>query len=151
MALSNVFRQLEMMIAAQVPTDQKAYDVLSRIGMLIVARAKINATRMGIVDRGHLRASIQYRIIQHNDNMTLMVGSFGVPYAAMNHFGGPVSKQQIRRMFVELRKRGPRRAGKGIVTISKSGHGFWRARPFLSDAIKQSRGDIVQLLKEAYG
>lgn len=76
-------------------------------------------------------------------------GSYGIKYAAMNEFGGPMSDRQHRAMMAALRKRGKRREGKGVVT-KRAGGWFWKPRPFLRPSIDSNRDFIVDEIMKGY-
>jgi len=141
---SVIFARLRDRIAALRPDSPQMAAAFHKIGLLIVARAKMNATRLGIVDRGGLRESIRYEFSKEGDAAVLRTGSFGIKYAALNEFGGPFTKRMRRAMFASMRSRGgPPRPSKGVIQ-----GGRFKARPYLRPAFKDSRDFIITTLRE---
>ena len=119
---------------------------LIRIGMQVVALAKLNIVRWGMVDTGHLLNSIRYELFQSGDTAGVEIGSYGVPYAAIHEFGGPITKAMRGAMFASLKMRNSKvsRPSKGFVKRGK-----FPPRPYLRRALVQSRGRIVDILRGA--
>ena len=122
---------------------------LTRIGSVLQAEMRLNIGRHKMIDRGRLLNSIKYEIEQSGDTAFLSVGSYGIRYAAMNEFGGAMSRAQVRAMFVALREQNGKvkRAGKGIITINPDGTGWWRERPFIRPAIIKHREFMLDMLR----
>lgn len=124
------------------PESPEMQAAFHKIGMTIQARARMNITRLGMVDRGSLRESIQYKLTDDG----LSVGSFGVRYAAIHEFGGPFTARMRRAMFATMRRRGgPERPSKGVIQ-----GGRFRARPYLRPAVNESRDFIISTLRELF-
>lgn len=132
---------------ALAPGSAAMQEALTRAGLIITARAKMNVRRLGIIDTGRLLNSIRYELYTTGNAAGVRVGSFGVPYAAMHEFGGPFSERQRRAMFAAMRRRGgPPRPSKNVIQGS-----HFRARPYLRPAVKASAGQIIDALREALG
>jgi hypothetical protein len=144
---SAIIGRMIFKLEKSLPKEEKVTAALIKISMWIVAKAKIIARRKRIVDRGHLINSLDYEMYRVGNTYGTFVGSFGVRYAAMNEFGGPVSREQMRAMFKAMKIRGVRLAGKGVIV--KSGPGFfWRERPFLRPAVIESQKFILDTLRK---
>jgi len=145
-----VIARLEKLSASAKGDDNKLRTALIRVGSVLEAETKLNIRRWGMVDTGRLINSIRYQVNELSGNkMELSVGSYGVDYAAMNEYGGKVSKRQIRAMFANFRGR-PKRAGKGVIKFYGDGSAYWRARPFLRPAINKHRKFMLDLIRQAY-
>lgn len=130
------------------PSSPVVKQTMTRIGLQISAMAKVIARKMGIYDRGSLVNSIGYELFTEGSKAGVRVGSFGVKYAAMNEYGGPVSPRQMRAMFASMSRRGgPPRKGKNVVKGDGIRGGTWRARPFLRTAVKHNRQYVINTLR----
>lgn len=150
MNTDRLIARIEAMEAMADPKSPKLRQALTRIGSILQAEMKLNIGRQGIIDQGGLFNSIRYIISQKSDGMTLEVGSFGIRYAAINEFGGKMSKRQVRGMFAGLRERGKipgRSGGKGIVSVNPDGTGKWKARPYIRPALLKHKNNIIELIR----
>jgi phage gpG-like protein len=120
-----------------------------RIGLQIQAHARINATRQGVVDTGTLRQQINYKFFNDGNQSGVMIGVFGIPYAAINEFGGQVTRQMLKAMFATNRNR-PKRDPKNIITMNGD-TGTWKKRPYLIPAFRSQRQFITNQLATALG
>ena len=147
--MDRLIARLERVKTSLNPTSPEMKAVLTRIGLVLQAEMRLNIGRHKMIDRGRLLNSIKYEIEQSGDTAFLSVGSYGVRYAAMNEFGGAMSRAQVRAMFVALREQNGRvkRAGKGIVTINADGTGWWKERPYIRPAIIKHREFILDMLR----
>jgi len=148
MSIETVTARIAKMRAMSDPRSPEMKTALTRIGTVLQAEIRLNIGRKHIVDYGGLLNSIKYEI----DGNTLSVGSYGIKYAAMNEFGGPMTHKQVAAMFANLRLRkgaGPRSAkkGKGVVTIFPDGTGHWRPRPFIRPALQKHKQFIIDTLR----
>jgi phage gpG-like protein len=122
-----------------------------RIGLQIQSHARINATNKGIVDTGTLRQQINYKFFNDGNQSGVMIGVFGIPYAAINEFGGTVTRDMLKAMFATNRNRQPK-ASKNVIKIGKGAQsGTWRARPYLIPAFRSQRTFITNQLAMALG
>lgn len=149
MSVNRLIARLERIQANYNPTSQEMKIALTRIGSVLQAEMRLNIGRHKMIDRGRLLNSIKYEIVQSGDTAFLSVGSYGIRYAAMNEFGGAMSRAQVRAMFVNLREQNGKvkRAGKGIITINPDGTGWWRERPFIRPAIIKHREFMLDMLR----
>lgn len=149
MSTDRLIARLERIGAAYNPTSQEMKTALTRIGSVLQAEMRLNIGRHKMIDQGRLLNSIKYEVEQSGDTAFLSVGSFGIRYAAMNEFGGAMSRRQVKAMFVALRERNGRvkRSGKGIITINPDGTGWWKERPFIRPAIVKHREFMLDMLR----
>lgn len=149
MSTSRLIARLERIQANYNPTSQEMKMALTRIGSVLQAEMRLNIGRHKMIDRGRLLNSIKYEIEQSGDTAFLSVGSYGIRYAAMNEFGGAMSRAQVRAMFVALREQNGKvkRAGKGIITVNPDGTAWWRERPFIRPAIIKHREFMLDMLR----
>lgn len=127
------------------PRGVKNVKALNLIGTVLRNRMIMNATRQRIVDTGALRNSINYRI----NGSTVVVGSFGVPYARFHEFGASLPPAAVRAMFAAMRKRSPtRRPSKGVFQGNPRDGGTLKARPFVVPALMMERARIRAILQE---
>ncbi len=130
------------------PNSLEMRTALTRIGTFMQAAIRQNIGRYKIIDSSRLLTSIKYELEQSGDKAILSVGSYGVKYAAMNEFGGPMEPKQVIAMIIELRKKKKSQSkGKGIVTVNKDLTGYWQPRPFMRGAFKQHKGFIIDMLR----
>jgi phage gpG-like protein len=118
---------------------------LTRAAILISNQAKINARRKGIVDTGRLLNSIRYEFARGEEGskgIRVLIGSFGIPYAAMHEFGGKYTGRQMRAMFASFN--GVKKKGKGLLR-----NGFLTRRPYLRPAFMVHQERVAELLREA--
>jgi len=147
--LKNLGNEIERRILMRVrklnPDSLELRETLLRIGILLETEMKFNIRRKQIVDTGRLINSIRHELYQRGDTVGVRVGSFGVPYAAQNEFGGPFTDNQRRAMFASLRRTGKLRrdrVSKGVIR----GNTF-SARPFLRPAVETHRQRIIEIFK----
>lgn len=128
------------------PGSPEMAAAFNRIGMLVVARAKLIVRQKGMIDSGRLLNSLRYEIEKKGDTYSLVMGSFGVPYAALNEFGGPFTSRMRRAMFYHMKRRGgPPRPSKGVITGQR-----YKARPYLRPAVRESRTSITEIMQGVY-
>lgn len=148
--LPSLGQELERRIAMKIrkfePDDPKLREVMLRIGFLVETHAKLNIRRYGAIDTGRLFNSIRSEFYQLGTKAGIRVGSFGVPYAAMNEFGGPFTDRQRRAMFASLRERGKLQPGTGLGKGVIKGR-RWRKRPYLRPAVVANSDKIIDLIR----
>jgi len=131
------------------PTSPAMKTALIRASVILVSQIKLNLRAKKIVDQGRLLNSIRYEFIKTSDQDTLrvLVGSFGVPYAAMHEFGGHYPRRQMRAMFASLRDQGKlnsKGGGKGVLV-----NGQLRARPYIRPAFLLHKQRVMDYIKAA--
>ena len=154
MSIATVIKRIQKMQSMTQPDSPQVRQALTRIGMVLAAEMKMNAQRKNIVRNGGLINSIKYEVTQSGSEAFVSVGSFGIKYAAMNEFGGQMTRAQVRRMFVELKLEGKlnksrvKGSGKGIVTVNADGTGYWQPRPFIRPAMKTHAQFIIDTIRQ---
>jgi phage gpG-like protein len=143
-----IFDRLSARIQSAAPSDDVLKAGLTRIAMIIIGKAKLNVRRQKMVDTGRLMNSLRWEFYRNNDEAGIKVGSFGTIYAAMNEFGGPISERQRRAIFAAMSRKRVKRASKNV--LQKGGR-YWRPRPFLTPAIKDSAKEILDVLRQMIG
>lgn len=116
------------------------------IGLMLENRMILQYRQKGPrVITGRLINSLRHEIKESKDIITIIAGSFGVPYAPVHEFGGTFNiqghtrkahsrtvkgqVQQVREHFVGAHSR------------------TYTARPFVRPAFQASRGDIINILR----
>lgn len=136
-------------LAKYLPNDERSQEALHRIGMLLRTEMIMNTVRKKIVDTGALRNSIMYEINADRTGTTLVVGSFGVPYAKYHEFGANLGPAGMRAMFAAMRARkmspGKRHVDKNVVV-----NGTLKARPFVIPAFRSKLSQVRKILAD-YG
>jgi len=137
--------RLKMRLAKLMPESKEQQALMHRIGMILRTEIIMNTVRKDINDTGALRNSINYYI----EGNTVVVGSFGVPYAKFHEFGANLGPSGMRAMFAAMRARrsssARRYRDKNVVVGQKL-----RARPFVRPALQSKLGQIRTLIAE-YG
>lgn len=138
-------------IAEKVSGDSpNIKNAMLRIAMMIIAKAKINVRRHRMVDTGRLINSLRWEFYRQGDTQGVYIGSFGVKYAAMNEYGGKVTERQRRAMFAALKNRAPRMSRPRVI-IKSGSEWYWRPRPYLRPALKDSQKYIIETIREYLG
>jgi hypothetical protein len=153
MSIYTVIEKIKVMRQATDPSSPELKKALTRIGGVLQGTMRMNIVRMKAVDNGGLLNSIQYQI----DDQTLSVGSYGIPYAARNEYGGPMTHRQVAAMFYYMRQaskltsvdKSEKNSAYPVVTIH-NGLGYWRPRPFIGDALKNKRDFVIRTLRKVY-
>ena len=153
MSIYTVIEKIKVMRQATDPSSPELKKALTRIGGVLQGTMRMNIVRMKAVDNGGLLNSIQYQI----DDQTLSVGSYGIPYAARNEYGGPMTHRQVAAMFYYMRQaskltsvdKAEKNSAYPVVTIH-NGLGYWRPRPFIGDALKNKRDFVIRTLRKVY-
>jgi len=150
MSFEATIARIKKMREATAPDSPQLRQALTRIGVRLAAQMRLNIRKEGIIDQGALFNSIDWKLGTTSDGAFVEVGSYGIKYAAMNEYGGPMSERQVRAMFAAMRERNGkgRRAGKGIVKINKDGTGNWKARPFIRPALRDNRTYILDIIRK---
>lgn len=140
-------KRLQRRIGAIDPKSQRMREALTRAGILVTNEAKVNATRQGIVDRGSLRRSINYELVDSGSVSGVIISPFGTRYAAIHEFGGPFTKLMRKAMFATLRDAGKlnKVATRKNVVVGRT----FRARPYLGPALKSNADKVIKLIQSA--
>lgn len=151
-----IIDRLRAHIQANAPTNDRVKAGLLRVAMIVTAKAKLNVrkSKPSIIDTGHLSNSLRWEFRKNGDVNSIAIGSFGVIYAAMNEFGGPISEKQRRAMFAAMSKRRVKRAPRNppVVTKNPNGEGlYWRPRPYLTPAFVSSKDQILAIINDLIG
>lgn len=137
--------RLKLRISKLMPESREQQALMHRIGMLLRTEMIMNTVRQDINDTGALRNSINYFI----EGNSVIVGSFGVPYAKFHEYGANLGPAGLRAMFAAMRARravsAQRYRDKNVVIGQRL-----RARPFVRPALQSKLGQIRTLLSE-YG
>jgi HK97 gp10 family phage protein len=124
-------------LEAYKPGDPRWREAVERISTNLVTRTVLNIStpsqsrHLGnkpLVDSGRLRRSIREKIETREDGVSIIVGSFGVPYARIHEFG-----------TVE---------GGGTLKLAR--RAAYPPRPYLRPAFKDSRKTIRRILKRLF-
>jgi hypothetical protein len=157
MSIYTVIEKIKIMRQATDPSSPELKKALTRIGGVLQGTMRMNIVRMKAVGRNSgLLDSIQY----HIDDQTLSVGSYGIPYAARNEYGGPMTHRQVAAMFYYMRQEAQLTSvdisqknaapEDRVVTVNPDGTGRWRPRPFIGDALKNKRDFVIRTLRKVY-
>lgn len=145
--------RIAAMQARLQPDNPSTKIALQKAALLLVAQAKLNLRAKGMIDTGRLINSIKWEFYRpvnlspDGDGIGMRVGSFGVPYAAINEFGGVFRPDMRRAMFASLRSRGRLNkdyASKGVIV-----GGRYRSRPYMRSSYETHRERIQELIFEA--
>jgi phage gpG-like protein len=151
-ASHKVIEALQKRLTDASPSSGPVKHALMRMGAILVAQIKMNIRRKRIIDQGRLLNSIRFQFVRPEEGSTelglrMLIGSFGVPYAAMHEFGGTYRQQQMRAMFASLKNRGKLNksgGGKGIMQGR-----YLRARPYIRPAWERHKDRVTELIKES--
>ena len=157
MSIYTVIEKIKVMRQATDPSSPELKKALTRIGGVLQGTMRMNIIRMKAVGRNSgLLGSIQY----HIDDQTLSVGSYGIPYAARNEYGGPMTHRQVAAMFYYMRQEAQLTSvdisqknaapEDRVVTVNPDGTGRWRPRTFIGDALKNKRDFVIRTLRKVY-
>jgi len=144
MSIETTIARIKKMREANAPDSPQLRQALTRIGVRVAAQIRLNIRKEGIIDRSALFNSIDWKLGTTSDGAFVEVGTYGIKYAAMNEYGGPVSRAQMRAMFAAMRERNGKgkRPPKGIIK-----DGYWKERPFIRPALKESRAYILDIIR----
>ncbi len=146
-----VLERVQLLLEKTDPGNPKAKAMLLKIAMKIAAQAKLNIRKQKAIRSGELWNSIRWEYYVNGTTQGIKVGSFGVVYAAMNEFGGPVSQKQAHAAFAAMKASSIKKpANVPPVLYRKGGQWYWRSRPYLRPALAQSQDYIIELIKEFY-
>lgn len=122
---------------------------LTRIGIRVRNDTVINIRRQHLIDTGNLINSIRYEVFTEQNRAGVVVGSFGVPYAAAHEFGfhGNVSIRAYQRLMTKVfgNTVDPRKIAIGPHNRRMN----IRARPYLRPAVRKNAKFISDTIREA--
>lgn len=124
---------------------------LTRVGLLVIAKAKLNIREHGLIDTGRLLNSLRFEFFRDSQSQGIRIGSFGVPYAAFWEFG--FKGIQNIRGHNRLITRAFGRTLKSSVVASVKPHSRsvnQPAKDYLRPAYKFYKDKINQILIEAF-
>jgi hypothetical protein len=152
-ASDKIIADLQKRLDASSPSSEPVKRAMMRIGALLVGQMKLNIRRKRIIDQGRLLNSMRFQFARPEQGSTelglrMLIGSFGVPYAAMHEFGGTYRQQQMRAMFVALKKRGKLKKGKGGGKGIMQGR-YLRARPYIRPAWERHKERVGILIQQS--
>ena len=146
--LNNMTSVLEARIADKLsrytPKNPGLARALLTIGAMIETEAKMNIRRKQIVDTGTLMNSIKFRLYKQGIISGVVVGSFGVPYAAAHEFG---FDGNIMVTPKTMRTKAFGKATKPYLVAPYRRRHHVRARPYLRPAVKKLSGQIQEIIK----
>lgn len=127
------------------PDSPKLAAALHRIGSTLSAQMRMNAERQRLRRTGNLINSLKYQLMRRGDTSLLLVGSFGVPYAAIHEFGfeGEVS---VRGHNV----RAHTRLGRQVKAHRRKAHDRYmkiKARPYVYPAWDKLKVRVYEILR----
>jgi phage gpG-like protein len=128
--------------------DPRIKEALIRIGILLETEIKLNIRRNRLIDTGNLINSIRYRLFQRGDLSGVIVGSFGVPYAAAHEFGftGTQNVRSHTRNVTQSFGRPIKAKTANVAAFSRQMR--IRARPYMKPAMRKHGQRVVQILRE---
>ncbi len=148
--INKLISKLDQRNKALQPNSQELQEIFYRIGLRVTTQAKLNIRRHGMINTGKLFNSIRWEWFSNGKISGIQIGSFGVPYAAINEFGGPIDRKQLRAMFAN--RVGKFSGSKNVIKFSKGAEiGRWRKRPYLTPAFKDNRQFIINSLAQVLG
>lgn len=146
---SLLIRRLRQRSEAMKPESQKLRAALTYIGTTLEAKMKLNAENHRLRRTGNLINSIRYELFTSGNKAGVIVGSYGVPYAAVHEFGfqGTVivpghtvsSHTRNGRLVRQHDRQGYSRRMK------------IRRRPYIRPAVRDLRDRIYEILRTAMG
>lgn len=146
--INDLTARIQNRIQKLKPGNDELRKAFTRIGILISSDAKLNVRKHGLIDTGRLINSLRYELKQNGDNLRLIIGSFGVPYAAVHEFGykGNVNISGHRRLMVQA-------FGKPVDQreIEVRPHSRFmniRQRPFLRPAVRKHASTAIDIIRE---
>jgi hypothetical protein len=131
-------------------SDPENKKILNRIGLLLKNQTVLNINKQDVRAEGHLRASINYKIVTSSDgSATVEYGSYGIIYAALHEYGGPFTSAMRRAMFAKFAERDKNSKGpkKPFVNKRLIEGGYMKARPYMRPALVQQHQRILEILR----
>ena len=110
---------------------------MTAIGSIVMGQTVLNIRQKKLIDRGHLINSISFKTFNQDGVDGVMVGSFGIPYAAIHEFGF--------KGLVEVRDH----LRRGFNVRSHQRKMNVPARPYLRPAINKHKDLIINIIRAA--
>lgn len=131
---------------SRLRVDKSIEKAMFKMGLLIVAQAKINVRNQGMIQTRNLLDSIGFRIDKESDGPELIIGAFNNTYAHIVEFGSNNITDRVRKaMFARMREMGIlKQPGKGVIQGN-----VYRGRPFMRPALDGHSRQIVAFLRDA--
>jgi phage gpG-like protein len=128
-------------------SDAERKEALFRVGLLVQNEAKLNIRRHRLIDTGRLINSIQFKLVDKTFGQSVLVGSFGVPYAKVHEYGfaGNVDVKNHTRTINQAF--GKPIAPTQVEVRAHSRYQRIRARPYLRPALAKMRRQIMQIIR----
>ncbi len=156
MSFLGLQKRLEKRIENLSPDSKEMREAFLRIGLVLTSQMKLNLRRVvyskkafGYVRTGNLLNSIKYEFFKDGDTGGIVVGSFGVPYAAVIEYGfsgNQTVKSFMRNQTTAFGKRLD--PPKKVNVKSHSRNIDRKAKPYLRPAIEKHQNFIIQTLRE---
>ena len=158
-----ISRELEKLAQKLSPNSRPMQITLIRIANKIVNDAKKNVANVLTMRSGRLRRSIGFKLTDKG----VLIGSFGVPYAAIHEFGGKINPKRRRFLTIPAEKAFVGRSALNFdlkfgklnqkpYLFTQQGVGAYRLvrqvtipeRPYLRPAFKDNEDFAVELIQE---
>lgn len=152
------------------PNDRRFREALLRAAEIIEAHAQLNIrAKLNKNSHGPLRNSIGHRF---KSNTEILVGSFGIPYARIHEYGGPITPKVARMLAIPIDPQFEGRRAKNVPNLfrgrGRAGHILFQkqadgsmlpayvlkdsvqipARPWLGPAVLKTRARVNEILTD---
>ncbi len=143
MSTMRLVKRLQHQVKSLNPGSEDMKAALTRIGVLIQAQTKFNLVsgRTRAFDKGGLLNSINFELYQEGSLAGVKVGSFGIPYAAVQEYGfsGKVTVPSYTRRT---------KNGSSVVSAHTRDMNI-KAKWYLRTAVRTHRNKIIDIMREA--
>lgn len=145
---SLLIRRLKKLSDNASGNSPKMREALTYIGTTLEARMRFNAENKRLRRTGNLINSIRYQLFRSGaDKAGVMVGSWGVPYAAVHEFGFDGIVQVPSHTVASHTRRG--RVVREHARSAYSRRMVVRKRPYIRPAVRDFRDRIYEILRAA--
>jgi len=100
-----LYERIAEMQLQLAPGNKTMRRVLSRIGIKLEGDIKRNIRKVDLIDTGALLNSIKYEVVRSGVGGILQVGSWGVPYARIQEYGGVIRPKRSKYLTIPISKR----------------------------------------------
>ena len=150
--MSDQLKNLDVMIARieriSKHIHNSSHPSYLRIRNYLVAAIRMEVLKQRLIDTGNLRNSIDAEITEDGSKIIIMVGSYGVKYAAIHELGGEIRPKSSKYLAIPLNRRAktgsPRNFNLGYFKNPKTG------KRLLYDKSLPKNKTTGGLLKNAY-